>query len=108
MTAHLILESASDSVLSLVADFARGLGYGVELLTTEAGRAIRVQLPDAGDLLLDLISHVGLATAKAGVAADEPLCRVIFRHGNAKAEVTMGLRLAEFAIVALPAEPMPS
>ena len=99
MTAQMILESESASVLELVADYARGLGYEVDRPTDPAGASIRVQLPDSRDLL-DLISHIGLSAAKAGVPSDEPLCKVSFRRGNAKAEVTLALRLAEFAITA--------
>jgi hypothetical protein len=97
-TMHFTLVSENEEVLRLVADFARGLGCSIEPVAASMGRGIRVEVPDAGGPLLELLTHVALSTAKADVDVTEPLCRVTSRHEGARSDVTLGLRIAELTI----------
>jgi hypothetical protein len=99
MTAQLTLESRSDVVRGLVAEFSQGLGYPVSATT---GPAIRIEVPESTDLLLELMSHIALCAAKANIEVEEPLCRLQFQHTNAATVVTLGLRIAEFGYHAAP------
>ncbi len=98
MTAHLTLESKSEALLRLVSDFAHGLGAEVDTPPGSGLGAIRIALPDTSDDLLELVSHIALSATRAGVALDEPTCRVTFRHANAPSMVTLALRIAAFDI----------
>lgn len=98
MTAHLTLLSENEVLLRLVADFARGLGCPLHAVPASTGRGITAEVPDAGDTLLALLTHVALSATKAEVDVAEPLCRVTYRHGSAPSEVTLGLRIAEFSL----------
>jgi hypothetical protein len=98
MIVHLMLVSENEAVLRLVGDFARGLGCAVDTVPALPGRAIRTEVPDAGDTLLEVLTHIALSATKGGVDVAEPLCRVTYRHGSAPSEVTLGLRIAEFSI----------
>jgi hypothetical protein len=95
MTVHLTLASESETVQRLVADFARGLGCSLE---ASPGRVLRAALPDGGDALIDLLTHVAFSAIKAGVDVSEPLCKVTYRHPNVSSEVTLALRVTEFDI----------
>ena len=105
MTGHLTLESKSEIVLRYVADFARGLGCVVTTPADAHGRAIRMELPESSDALLELMSHVALSATRAGVDIAEPVCHVIFRHDRAPSVVTLDVRLAAFNIDAASAGP---
>jgi hypothetical protein len=98
MTVHLTLLSGNDLVLSLVGDFARGLGGTVDPVPEPAGPGIRIEVPDVGYSLVDLLSHVALSATKAGVDVQEPLCMVTFRHEGAASAVTLTLRIADVSI----------
>lgn len=98
MIVRLMLVSENEVVLRLVGDFARGLGCALDIIPASPGRGIRMEVPDAGDTLLELLTHVALSATKAGVDVSEPLCRVTYRHSNAPSEVTLGFRIAEFSI----------
>lgn len=98
MTAHLTLESTSEPLLRLVADFAHGLGSEVDTPSGSKGGAIRIALPESSDDLLELVSHVALSATRAGVSLAEPVCRITFRHANAPSIVTLALRIARFDI----------
>ena len=98
MTGHLTLESKNEVVVRYVADFARGLGCAVATPHDSHGRAIRMQLPESSDALLELISHVALSATRANVDIGEPVCHLTFQHENAPSVVTLGLRIAAFEI----------
>jgi len=98
MTAHLTLESENELVLRIVSDYARGLGCTFDTVPTSTGRGIRTEVTDAGDTLLELLTHIALSAMKAEVDVAEPLCRLSYRHGSAASQVTLGLRIAEFSI----------
>jgi hypothetical protein len=98
MTVYLTLITGSDLVLHLVSDFARGLGCSVDVVRKQPHRGIRIEVPDAGHTLVELLTHVALSATKAGVDAGEPLCQLTYRHAGASAEVRLALRIAEFSI----------
>jgi hypothetical protein len=62
------------------------------------GRGLETELPDGDDALLELLSYVALSATKAGVAVEEPLCRINYWHEGASVEVTMDLRVADFTL----------
>jgi hypothetical protein len=96
MNISFTLQSENEMVVALVGDFARGIGCRVEVVPASSGRAIRTELPDDGDTLLELLDYVALSATKAGVDSAEPLCRVTYRRSGAAAKVTLGLRVVEF------------
>ncbi|HEY5618674.1 MAG TPA: hypothetical protein VIK60_12080 [Vicinamibacterales bacterium] len=98
MTVYLTLISTHDLVLTLVSDFARGLGCAVDVVPAPAGRGIRIEVPDLGHSLVELLTHVALSATKAGVDVTEPLCQVTYRHGGVSSEVVLALRIAAFRI----------
>ena len=98
MTVHLIVFTDSESIRHQVADFAKGLGCTVGAAPTSPDEAIQAELPDEGEALLELITHVALTATKAGVDLSEPLCRVVYKHQSAAPEVEIGFRLTEFNI----------
>jgi hypothetical protein len=98
MTVHLTLVSENDLVLSLVGDFARGLGATVDPMPQPAQPGIRIEVPDDGYNLVELLSHVALSATKAGVDVQEPLCMVTFRHEGAASAVTLSLRIADVSV----------
>jgi hypothetical protein len=98
MTVHLTLISSSNLILHLVSDFARGLGCPVDMLPEQPHRGIRIEVPDAGHPLIELLTHVALSATKAGVDPGEPLCQLTYRHAGASAEVRLAVRIAEFSI----------
>jgi len=81
-----------------VADFARGLGCGVEDGRRGDTPLIRITMPESTDHVIELMSHVALSATRALVDLDEPVCRVTFQHGGAASVVTLGLRVTEFDI----------
>lgn len=97
MIASLTLVSENDLVLGLVGDFARGLGCAVDAIPP-GDRRIRIGMPDSDDMVIELLTHVALSAAKAGVEVTEPLCYLTCRHGSVSSEVTLALRIEEFAI----------
>ena len=97
MTVYLTLISGSDLILHLVSDFARGLGCTVDV-PEQPHRGIRIEVPDAGHTLVELLTHVALSATKAGVDPGEPLCKLTYRHAGASAEVRLVVRIAEFGI----------
>ena len=95
MMVRFTLLTGNETVLLQVSDFAKGLGCTPD---SPRGRELCVEMPGAGDMLLELLSYVGLTATKAGIPPEEPLCRVTYWHRGAVAEVTLGLRLAEFGL----------
>jgi hypothetical protein len=63
-----------------------------------AGWGTRIQVPDTGHTLVELLTHVGLSATKAGIDVAEPLCQVIYRHEGVSSQVKLALRVAEFNI----------
>ena len=100
MTVYLTLISGSNLILHLVSDFARGLGCIVEEVPEQPHRGIRIEVPDAGHSLVELLTHVALSATKAGIEVSEPLCQLTYRHAGASAEVRLAVRIAEFSIEA--------
>jgi hypothetical protein len=98
MTVHLTLTSGSHEVLRLVNDFAHGMGCAVEALSAEGSRQIRIEVPDVGHALVELLTHVALSATKAGIEITEPLCQVTCRHTGAASEVNLAFRVTEFSI----------
>ena len=76
MTVSVTLVSENDLVLHLVSDFAHGLGCAVEREPTSSGRSIRIEVDDDDHSLVELLTHVALSAAKAGVDVTEPTCHV--------------------------------
>jgi hypothetical protein len=98
MTVSLTLVSGNDQVLSLVRDFVHGLGRRVDDQATAVGRSLRIEIDDDQHSLVELLTHIALSTAKAGVDFAEPLCHVTCRHPGATSDVTLTLRIADFRI----------
>jgi hypothetical protein len=97
MTVSVTLVSESDLVLRLVHDFAHGLGCPVDA-PTSSGRSIRIEVDDGDHGLVELLTHVALSAAKAGVDVSEPLCHVTYRHSGVTSDVILTLRIAEVRI----------
>jgi hypothetical protein len=98
MTVTVTLVSRNDQVLRLVHDFAHGLGCPVEMGLVSSGRTVRIEVIDDDHSLVELLTHIALSAAKAGVDVAEPLCQVTHRHPGVASEVTLTLRIAEFHI----------
>jgi hypothetical protein len=98
MTIAVMLVSESDPLLRLVGDFAHGLGCRVDMVPTSSGRSIRIGMNDEHQNLIELLTHIALSAAKAGVDVAEPRCHVTYHHQSATSEVTLTLRIAEFRI----------
>jgi hypothetical protein len=96
MTVSVTLVSNNDLVLRLVRDFAHGLGCPVDV--PSSGQSIRIEVDDDDHSLVELLTHVALSAAKAGVDVAEPLCHVTYQHRSVTSEVTLTLRIAEFRI----------
>ena len=97
MTVFVTLVTESDLLLRLVSDYARGLGCHVDGEPKAATRSIRVEVDDDRSLL-ELLTHVALGAAKAGIALTEPLCQVTYRHAGVTSDVSLALRIADFRI----------
>src|SRR5689334_8401771 len=98
MTVSVTLVSGNDLVLRLVRDFVQGLGGRVDERASPSGRSIRIEFEDDEHSLLELLTHVALSAAKAGVNVAEPLCHGTCRHPGAASDVTLTLRIADFQI----------
>jgi hypothetical protein len=96
MTMHFTFMTGSQQLAALVRDFARGLGCAPD--ADGPPDAVRCHLPDAGGPLLHLLTHIALTAMKLGVELNEPLCQVRYREGDATAEVTLSLRLADIRL----------
>ena len=96
MNLNFTLQSANERVVTLVRDFATGLGCKVDG-DASTGR-ITAELPDAGDTLLELLDYVALSATKAGIDPSEPLCRLTYRRSGAPATVTLALRIVELGL----------
>jgi hypothetical protein len=91
--------SQNDVLLRLVGDFARGLGCAVH--ASEDSGKLRIESSAAGDeLMLELLGFVALSATRTGVDLAEPLCRVTYRRGDAPAQTTLDLRIADFRLTA--------
>jgi hypothetical protein len=95
--ARLTVFSENDVVLDLVRDFASGLGCAVDRART-SGEGLRIDLPETDDGLLELLDYVALSATRAGVHVGEPLCRIDYQRGGARAQVTLELRIAQLRI----------
>ena len=96
MNATLIVLSQNETVIHYVRDFARGLGCAVFGGQPPDGE-LRIELPETGDVLVELLDYVALAATRAGVDLNEPLCRLMYRR-DASAQVTLGLRCVELTV----------
>jgi hypothetical protein len=90
--------SQNDLLLRLVGDFARGLACTVHANETSA--ELRIESSGADDELLELLGFVALSAMRTGVDLAEPLCRVTYRRGNASAQTTIDLRIADLRLTA--------
>jgi hypothetical protein len=100
VTVHLIVLSQSDMLLRLVGDFAKGLGCTTH--TDEPRGEVRIDWSLADDALLEMLDYVALSATRSGVDVGEPLCRLTYRRGDAPAQVTLDLRIADFSLAAAP------
>jgi hypothetical protein len=98
MNVRLTLITEHAALISLVGDFARGLGCKVDAADNESSAAIRTELPDGGDTLLELLDYIALSATRVGVNLSQLLCRVTYLRPGAAAEVTLGLRLTEISL----------
>jgi hypothetical protein len=99
MTIALTLVSENDLLRRLVRDFAHGLGCPVDMGPTSSGRpSVRIAVNENDHSLVELLTHVALSAAKAGVDFAEPLCHVTYQHRGVTSEVTLTLRIEEFRI----------
>jgi hypothetical protein len=96
MAVFVTLVSENDLILRLVYEFAHGLGCPVDIGLMSSGHSIRIEVDDDDRNLVELLTHVALSAAKAGVDVTEPLCHVTSR--GATSDVTLTLRIAEFRI----------
>ena len=96
MNLNFTLQSENERVVTLVRDFAKGLGCKVD--GAPDGRGVSADLPDVGDTLLELLDFVALSATKAGIAPSEPLCRLTYRRSGAPATVRLGLRIVELGL----------
>jgi hypothetical protein len=97
MILSVTLVSENDQLLRLVRDFAHGLGCPVTV-PKSPDKAIRIEVDDDDHSLVELLTHVALSAAKAGVNLGEPICHVTYQHRSVTSEVTLTLRIAEFRI----------
>lgn len=100
MTISVTLVSANDLVLRMVHDFARGLGCRVETESAPSGH-VRIEVGD-DQSLLELLTHVALSAAKAGVDVAEPLCQVTYQHTGVTSNTVLALRIADVRIGTAP------
>jgi hypothetical protein len=98
MAVFVTLVSENDLILRLVSEFAHGLGCPVDIGLMSSDHSIRIEVDDDDRKLVELLTHVALSAAKAGVDVTEPLCHVTSRHRGATSDVTLTLRIAEFRI----------
>jgi hypothetical protein len=97
MTLSVTLVSENDQLLRLVRDFAHGLGCSVTG-PKSPDRSIRIDADDDDHSLVELLTHVALSAAKAGVNLSEPICHITYQHQSVTSEVTLTLQIAEFRI----------
>jgi hypothetical protein len=91
--------SQNDLLLRLVGDFARGLGCAVH--ENEASSELRIESSAADDeVMLELLGFVALSATRTGVDLAEPLCRVTYWRGDATAQTSLDLRIADFRLTA--------
>ena len=96
MDTDLTITSTNAEVLRLVEDFARGLGCNVGRPAAH-DEGIQITLLPS-DTLVELLTHVALSALKAGVDVSEPRCQLTYRHGGARSNVTLLLRVGDFSI----------
>ena len=97
MKVSVTLVSENDLIRALVRDFAHGLGCPVAA-ATPPDTTIRIDINDDDHSLVELLTHVALSAAKAGVNVAEPVCQVTYQHKSVTSEVTLTLRIADFRI----------
>ena len=96
MTIQFTLVSRHAPLVTLVREFALGLGYAVE--DDAAQGEIRFAVRDGAEMLLHVLTHVALGATKLGVDLQDAICRVRFREPHAAAAVEMNLRLADITL----------
>jgi hypothetical protein len=96
MTIRFTLVTQNDMLGRLVREFAEGLGWTVEDASASLVTVVQPDGLEGAEHLVRLLTYVALCAAKAGVDPSEPICRVRYREGKAGAEVSLGLRIAEF------------
>ena len=98
VTVRLTLLTIDEAIRTQVADFAKGLGCRVEAATRFPAGELTAVLPDTGDALLELLTHVALTATKSGTDISEPVCRVAYRRQSTSPEVVLSFRLTDFNI----------
>jgi hypothetical protein len=93
------LTSQNGTLLQLVREFAEGLGWMADPAAPSAIICRRPENTASPDDLLNLLTYVALSATKAGVDPSEPLCRIVYRQGEAS-QVTLGIRIADFDLSA--------
>ena len=97
MNLSVTLVTDNDVVRRLVSDFAHGLGRPVTAAISP-DRAIRIEVDDDVQSLVELLTHVALSAAKAGINVAEPTVRVTYQHPSVTTAVALTLRIDEFRI----------
>lgn len=97
MNATLTVVSGNETVVEYVGDFAKGLGCGVSAGSESGDHELRIELPDTGDVLLELLDFVALTAIRTGVGVKEPLCRLRYRR-EGSVQVTLSLRCIELSL----------
>jgi hypothetical protein len=98
MRVQLTVRSASDDVLQLVNDFARGLGCSTGDAPSAGVRGVQITMSDVEEDLVELLTHVALSATKVGLDIREPLCELTYHHEGVSSEVRLVLRVEQFNI----------
>lgn len=98
MIVQLTLASQSESLLTLVGDFAEGLGCQVARSSARADVRARLPQDAPADLLLHLLSYVALSAVKLGLDVNEQRYQVRFHERGAKADATLTFTVSAIAL----------
>jgi hypothetical protein len=95
MIIQFTITSRSEALLKLVREFAEGLECEFDVRATPHAE-VRARLPEdaSADLLLHLLSYVGLSAVKLGLDVSEPQCQVRFHEPQAAAAVTLAFGIS--------------
>jgi hypothetical protein len=95
MTIQFTLTSRHQPLLTLVRDFAHGLGYQVDA----AGKdQIQFPVPDGAEMLLHVLTHVALSAARFDIEMNDAVCTIDYHEPRAAAAVRLKLRLADIGL----------
>lgn len=98
MIIHFALSCPHPQVLTLVREFAHGLGCRPVAEAAPARDAIRFELAGGAEELLHLLSYVALAATRTGVEVSAPLCQITYQEPHAAATTTLKLRLSDLSL----------